>query len=122
MLLEACVYLLLTATVLFVSAHYMKRVSVVSFWKALLVALAIGVLNFFVGWLLTLILNMMSLGIFYFLGLGFITRTIAFAIVIEIVDHKVKGFETKGFIPSLILAVFIALASFIVDLIFFGAA
>lgn len=107
-----------TAIVLVIASRLMGSVQVRNFKTALLVALAIGVLSFLVGWLFTLFLNVATLGIFYFLGLGFITRTIAFAIVIEIVDQFSKGFNTRGFLPSLWLAIILALVGMLMDGIF----
>lgn len=109
------IHIIVDALVLLVAAKMMSSVEVKGFKTALVVALIIGILSFLIGWLLTGILNVATLGIFYFTGLGFITRIIANAIVIEIADKVSTGFHTRGFAPSLILAVLIALVGSIVD-------
>ena len=76
------------------------------------------VVGFLVGWIFTLVLNIATLGILWIVGLGIITRTIAYAVVIEIVDQFSKGFDTKGFKPSLWLSIILAIAWGIIDLIF----
>lgn len=118
-MIQWLIHILVDAVVLLVAAKVMSSVQVRSFSTALLTALGIGVLSFLIGWLLTLILNVATLGLFYFVGLGFITRVIANAVVIEIVDQMSSGFNTKGFTPSLILAVIIALVGSIVDALLF---
>lgn len=113
------IHILIDAIVLLVAARMMSTVQVRDFKTALIVALIVGVLSFLIGWLLTLILNVATLGVFFFTGLGFITRIIANAIIIEITDKMSSGFNTKGFVPSLILAVIIAFVGSLVDLILF---
>ncbi|MGK7395740.1 MAG: phage holin family protein [Candidatus Cyclobacteriaceae bacterium M3_2C_046] len=113
------IHLIVDAGVLFIAAKAMRTVYIRSFSTALLVAIMIGILSFLIGWLITLLLNVATLGIFYFTGLGFITRTIANAIIIEIADQMSSGFNTKGFWPSLWLAIIIALVGSIVDAILF---
>ncbi|MFC6860286.1 phage holin family protein [Zunongwangia atlantica] len=56
---------------------------------------------------------------FYFLGLGFVTRIVAYAIIIEITDKLSSGFKTEGFLPSLWLAVILALFGSILDTMLF---
>lgn len=80
----------------------------------MLVALAIAVLNFLIGWLLTFLLNIATLGIFYFTGLNFIIAIIVNAIIIEIVDQMSSSFNTDGFAPSFWLALILALVNAIV--------
>ena len=113
------IHILIDAIVLLVAARMMSTVQVRDFKTALIVALVVGVLSFLIGWLLTVILNVATLGVFYFTGLGLITRIIANAIIIEITDKMSTGFNTKGFTPSLILAVIIAFVGSLVDLILF---
>lgn len=120
-MIKLLVHLLVDAIVLLVAAKMMSTVHIRSFGTAIWVAILIGIFSFLIGWLLTLILNIATLGIFFFTGLGFIIRIIVNAIIIEIVDKVSKGFETKGFTPSLILAVLIAFVSWIVDYILFSS-
>lgn len=111
------IHLVVDAAVLYFVAKMMTSVYIKSFTTALWVALIIGILSLLIGWLITFVLNVATLGIFYFLGLGIITRTIANAVVIEIADQISDGFNTKGFLPSLWLAIIIAVVGSLVDLI-----
>jgi len=113
-------HLLINAAVLLGASKVMPKVHVKSFGTAVFVAILIGILSFLIGWLFTLILNVASLGIFYFLGIGIITRIIANAIVIEIVDQISSGFKTEGFMPSLWLAIILAIVGALVDYMFLG--
>ena len=121
-MIKLLVHLLVDALVLIIAAKAMSSVQVRSFGTAIWVAILIGIFSLLIGWLLTLILNIATLGIFYFTGLGFIIRIIVNAIIIEIVDKLSKGFNTKGFMPSLILAILIALVGSIVDYFLFAEA
>ena len=114
-MLQWIVHIVIDALVLLAAANIMPKVKLDGF----IVALIIGVLSFLLSWVLTLLLNVATFGIFYFLGLGFITRVIAYAIIIEIADQFSSDFKTEGFLPSLWLAVFIAIVGGIVDWILF---
>lgn len=113
------VHILVNAVVLLIASKLMRGVYVRNFTTALIVALIIGVLSFLLGWLLTTLLNLATLGIFYFLGLGIVTRTIANAIVIEITDQLSKGFKTEGFLPSLWLAIILAIVGSLVNVAYY---
>lgn len=116
-MIEWLIHIVIDAAVLLVAAKYMPRVELQGFKTAIIVALMIGVLSFFLSWLLTLLLNIATLGIFYFLGIGFITRIIAYAIIIELADKLSTDFKTRGFLPSLWLAIILAVVAAIVDAI-----
>ncbi len=116
-MLEWLIHILIDSVVLLVAAKMMSGVELKGFKTAIIVALMIGVLSFFLSWFFTLVLNLATLGIFYFLGLGFITRTIAYAIIIEVADKLSSDFKTHGFLPSLWLAILLAFVGAIVDAI-----
>ena len=118
-MLSAILHILIDAIILMVTAKFLNKVHLKSFKTAILVALLIGVLSFFLSWLLTAVLNIATLGMFYFLGLGFVTRIVAYAIIIEIADQLSSGFKTDGFLPSLWLAVILALFGSIIDVMLF---
>ncbi len=120
-MIELLVHLIVDALVLIIAAKAMSSVEIRSFGTAIWVAILIGIFSFLIGWLLTLVLNIATLGVFYFTGLGFIIRIIVNAIIIEIVDKVSKGFHTRGFMPSLILAVLIAFISWIIDYFLFSS-
>lgn len=111
------IHIIIDALVLLLAANFLPRVELKGFKTAILVALLIGILSFFLSWLLTGIFNIATLGIFYFLGLGFVTRVIAYAVIIELADQLSKDFKTRGFMASVWLAVILSLAGVIVDAI-----
>lgn len=118
-MLQWVVHIIIDALVLLAAANMMPKVELKGFKTAVIVALIIGLLSFLLSWVLTLLLNVATFGLFYFLGLGFIIRVVAYAIIIEIADQLSSDFKTKGFLPSLWLAVFIAIVGAIVDAILF---
>jgi putative membrane protein len=118
-MLQWVVHIIIDALVLLAAANIMPKVKLIGFKTAIIVALIIGLLSFLLSWVITLLLNVATLGIFYFLGLGFVTRVVAYAIIIEIADQFSDDFKTEGFLPSLWLAIFIAIVGGIVDAILF---
>lgn len=118
-MLQWLIHILIDAAVLLIAAKYMAKVELKGYKSAIIVALIIGVLSFLLSWLLTAVLNIATLGLFYFLGLGFIIRIIVYAIIIEIADKVTKDFKTVGFLPSLWLAIILAVVGAIIDAILF---
>jgi len=118
-MLNWIIHLFFDALVLLLAARLMSTVEIKNYGTAVVVALIVGILSFLVGWLLEFVLNVATLGIFYFTGLGFIIRIIVNAIIIEIADKLHTGFYTKGFLPSLWLAIIIAIAGSLLDAILF---
>lgn len=116
-MIQWLIHILIDAVVLLIAAKLLPKVELKGFKTALIVALMIGVLSFFLSWILTALLNVATVGIFYFLGLGFVTRTIAYAIIIELADKLSKDFKTHGFLSSLWLAIIMALVGAIIDAI-----
>ncbi|MDT0646011.1 phage holin family protein [Zunongwangia sp. F260] len=118
-MIQWLLHIVIDAGILLLAAKMMSKVELKGFKSALIVALIIGVLSFLLSWLLTAVLNIATLGIFYFLGLGFIIRVIVNAIIIELADRLSKDFKTVGFLPSLWLAILLAVVGGIVDAILF---
>lgn len=118
-MIQWIIHVFIDAVVLLVAARMMSSVELKGFKSAIIVALIIGVLSFLLSWLLTAILNIATLGLFYFLGLGFITRVVAYAIIIELADKLSDDFKTDGFLPSLWLAIILAIVGGIVDMVIF---
>ena len=112
-------HIIIDAAVLLIAAKMLPKVELKSWKTAIIVAVIIGILSFLLSWILTAVLNIATLGIFYFLGLGFITRIVANAIIIEIADKMSSDFKTHGFMPSLWLAIIIAIVGSLVDWILF---
>lgn len=118
-MLQWLLHLIIDALVLLAAAKMMPKVELKGFKSAILVALIIGILSFLLSWILTAIFHIGTLGIFYFLGLGFVIRIIVYAIIIELADKLSDDFKTDGFLTSLWLAIILAVVGGIVDAIFF---
>ncbi|CAN5342396.1 hypothetical protein BH23BAC2_BH23BAC2_06070 [soil metagenome] len=118
-MLQWLLHIIIDAAVLLIAAKYMPKVELKGWKTAIIVALIIGVLSFLLSWLLVAILNIFTLGLLYFIGLGFVIRIIVYAIIIEIADKMSKDFKTVGFLPSLWLAIILAAVGAIVDVILF---
>lgn len=116
--MQIIIQLVVSALVIFTVANRSKDVQVASFAWAFIVALVLGLLNFFVGWIFVRLLNMATLGIFYFTGLTFLVRLVVSGVFIELIDQFTDKFNTKGILPSLYLAVLLAIASTVVGYIF----
>ncbi len=118
-MLQWIVHVIVDAIILLIAARLLSSVQLKGFKSAVIVAFIIGILSFLLSWLLTVILNIATLGIFYFLGLGFITRIIAYAIIIEVADKLSDDFKTDGFGASVLLAVIMAIFSGVIDAVIF---
>ncbi len=110
--------ILVTGIALFLAAKFVKGVYIKDFKASLITALLIIIVGFLIGWIFTFTLNLLTLGTFWIVGLGVITRTIAYAFIIEVVDKIQHDFKTEGFMPSLYLAIILALSWGLVDGIF----
>lgn len=97
--------LLVNAGVLFLLAALLPSVNIKSYGTAIGVALVIGILNATIGFLLRLPLNIITLGF-----LSFFVRLIVSAIIIKLADKLFSGFEVKGWMAAIILAICIAIA------------
>ncbi len=114
-MIDWLIHIVIDAIVLLLAAKVLPKVELKGWKAAIIVAFLIGILSFFLSWLLTLLLNIATVGIFYFLGLGFVTRVVAYAIIIELADKLSKDFKTHGFLSSLWLAIIMALVGALVD-------
>lgn len=101
-----------------IASKTMSGVHIKDAKAAFYTSLWIIIVGFLIGWVFTLILNIATLGILWLIGLGIITRTIAYAIVIELVDQFSSDFDTKGFKPSLWLSIILAIVWGLIDFVF----
>ena len=95
-------WLINTASIL-IAAYLIPQVSVSGLWSALILALALGLLNITIKpilVLLTLPINILSLGLF-----TFIINTL----IIMLASTMVKGFELGGFVYALIFSIVLVL-------------
>ncbi len=97
-----------TSILVMVISYLIKGVVVDEFSTALIVAIVLGLLNFFVKPVLvlfTLPLTILTLGLFYF---------VINAIIILLCDHFVDGFEVNGFINALLFSIVLSLSQSLV--------
>ncbi len=116
--MEFLLQLIATPLVILGMAKMDPKIRVADTRAAVITSIFILLIGFLIGWLITLIFNVLTLGLFWIVGLGIITRTIAYAVVIEIVDGFIKKFKTDGFMPSLKLAVVLAVIWGVIDFMF----
>lgn len=117
-MLEVIIQLVVTPIVLLMASKTMKGVHVKDTQAAIITTIAIFVVGFFANWILIFFLNVATLGLFWAVGLGVVTRIVANAIVIEVIDQFRDDFDTDGFLPSLWLSILLAITWGVVDYIF----
>jgi len=100
--------LLVNAVLVLMAAYITPGIKIKSFGTALWISFLIAILDPTLGWLLTGILHLATLGVFWLLGIGFILRFIAYVIVIRIIEALVSGFKTGGFGDALAFAIVLA--------------
>ncbi len=103
-------HLLLDAAVIFGLAYLMPQVDVKNFGTALLIAVLLGLLNFFVGWLIRFPLNLVT----FFLLTG-IVRIVVTALLLKLIDKFLDSFTIVGFWPALLIALAVAVAGLLID-------
>ena len=103
-------HLLLDAAVIFGLAYLMPQVDVKNFGTALLIAVLLGLLNFFVGWLIRFPLNLVT----FFLLTGLV-RIIVTAVLLKLIDNFLDSFTIVGFWPALVIAIAVAVAGMLID-------
>lgn len=103
-------HLLLDAAVIFGLAYLMPQVDVKNFGTALLIAVLLGLLNFFVGWIIRFPLNLVT----FFLLTGII-RIVVTAILLKLIDSFLDSFTIVGFWPALVIALAVAVAGMLID-------
>lgn len=98
--------LLLSGIAVFTAAYVLPNVEVESFTTALVAAIVLGVINAIlrpVLLILTLPINVMTLGLFTF---------VLNALLILLAANIVPGFHVNGFLPALILGLVLSLINF----------
>lgn len=103
-------HLLLDAAVIFGLAYFMPQIHVKSFGTALVIAVLLGLLNFFVGWIIRFPLNLVT----FFLLSG-IVRIIVTALLLKLIDKFMDSFTIEGFWPALLIAIAVAVAGTLID-------
>ncbi|MCX6217136.1 phage holin family protein [Spirosoma sp.] len=103
-------HLLLDAAVIFGLAYLMPQVDVKNFGTAILIAVLLGLLNFFLGWIIRFPLNLVT----FFLLTG-IVRIIVTALILKLIDSFMDSFTIVGFWPALVIALAVAVAGTLID-------
>ncbi len=114
-MLEILIQLIITPLVLLMASKSMKGVYIKDARAAFFTSLVIFIVGFVAGWLLTLIFNIATLGLFWMVGLGVVTRVLAYAVIIEVIDQYRDDFDTDGFLPSLWLSILLAITWGVID-------
>ncbi len=114
-MLEILIQLIITPLVLLMASKSMKGVYIKDARAAFFTSLVIFIVGFVAGWLLTLIFNIATLGLFWMVGLGVVTRVLAYAVIIEVIDQYRDDFDTDGFLPSLWLSILLAITWGLID-------
>ena len=99
------VKLLINALAVAITAYLLPNVSLNSFWTAIVVAAVLAVINTFIKpliSLLTLPINILTLGLFSFVINGFF---------ILLISRFVFGFEVVGFLWAVIFSIVLSLVS-----------
>ena len=86
---------LILSIAVWLTATLLPGVHVKSFWDAIVVAALIGILNFFLGWLLFAVFTIATLGIAWLLA--FLTRWIINAIILKVADAMTDRLTVDGF-------------------------
>ncbi len=100
--------ILITSILVMAISHLMKGVVVDEFSTALLVAIVLGLLNFFVKPVLVLLTLPVT---FFTLGLFLLVIN---AIIILLCDHFVDGFDVNGFWTALFFSIILSLSQSLV--------
>lgn len=103
-------HLLLDAAVIFGLAYLMPQIDVKNFGTAILIAVLLGLLNFFIGWLIRFPLNLVT----FFLLTGLV-RIIVTALLLKLIDNFLDSFTIVGFWPALVIALAVAVAGTLID-------
>lgn len=101
--------LLVSGLAVFLSAYLIPGVKVDSFVTALIVAVVLGLVNILIKpiiSLLTLPLNLLTLGLFSF---------VINALMILLVAAIVKGFTVNGFVTALVFSIVLSVVSWLLN-------
>lgn len=95
--------ILFFSAAVFIVANVMPTIKIKNYWTAVVVAVVYSVINFLVGWLLTILafpFIVITFGLFTF---------VVNAILLWLTDKLIDDFEIEGFMSTLIAALLISL-------------
>lgn len=103
-----------SALAVMIASYVLPGVKLDSFWSALWVALFLGLVNIFIKpllILLTLPINILTLGLFTF---------VINALLILLASSVIKGFSVSGFWVALLFSIVLAIFNYFFSLLFGG--
>lgn len=112
--MEVLLYWLVMGLAIVISAYILPGVKVRNYWTALVVALVLGLVNFFIRPILlflTLPINILTLGLF-----TFVVNTL----MILLVSAIVPDFKVRSFWSALFFGIILAVVNYLLLLIFPG--
>lgn len=101
-----------SAVAILIAGYFVPGVQVAGFWSALILVVVIGLLNVIIKpllVLLTLPINVLTLGLFTF---------VINALIIMLASSIVKGFEVGGFINALLFSIVLTIIQALFELLF----
>ncbi len=104
--------LILSTIAIFVTGYILPGVNIRSIWIALAVAVVLGILNSFIRpilLVLTLPINILTLGLLTFVIMGF---------TVWLTSLVIPGFEVENFLWCMVFAVVLSLINLLIGLIF----
>ncbi len=103
-------HVLADAAVIVVLSRLMPQIQVKDFTTAIIVAVLLGLLSFFLGWIIKLPLNLVTL----FLLRG-VVRIVVTAVILKLIDMLLDSFKIEGFWPAVVIAVAVAIVGYFFD-------
>jgi putative membrane protein len=103
-------HVLVDAGIIVLLSRVMPQIQVKDFTTAVIVAVLLGLLSFFLGWIIQLPFNLVTL----FLLRG-IVRIIVTALILKLIDSFLDSFNIQGFWPAIVIAVAVAVVGGIFD-------
>lgn len=103
-------HVLADAAVIVVLSRLMPQIQVKDFTTAIIVAVLLGLLSFFLGWIIKLPLNLVTL----FLLRG-VVRIVVTAVILKLIDMLLDSFKIEGFWPAVVISVAVAVVGSIFD-------
>lgn len=103
---------LLTAAAIILSCYLVPGVKIAGVWPALWLALLLGVINISLKpllILLTLPINILTLGLFIF---------VINALLILLASSVIKGFSVDGFWAAMLFSIILSIISYLLNIIF----
>lgn len=101
-----------SAVAILIAGYFVPGVQVAGFWSALILVVVIGLLNVSIKpllVLLTLPINVITLGLFTF---------VINALIIMLASSIVKGFEVGGFVNALLFSIVLTIIQALFELLF----